>query len=115
MTKEPTANDGASRTRDHRFLIGLIVGGVAGAGLTMLFAPRAAAELRKRVTDSARNLGRAASDRYQQASTRVGDAVDELTKKGQDVRDDVLEVVVSGAQKVERFAADHSTSGRHTR
>jgi gas vesicle protein len=56
------------------------MGGVAGAGLTMLFVPRVAAELRRRVKDSARDLGRAASKRHQQASTRVGDAVDELTK-----------------------------------
>lgn len=115
MTKEPTTNEFAPQNRDHRFLIGFIMGGVVGAGLMMLFAPRVAAEVRQRVTDSARKLGRAASERYQQASTRVGDAVDELTKKGQGVRDEVLEAVASGAQKVERFAADHTTSGRHTR
>ena len=115
MTKDPTTTGGVSQTWDHRFLIGFIMGGVVGAGLTMLFAPRVAAELRQRVTDSARHLGRAASERYQQASTRVGDAVDELTKKGQGVRNGVLEAVASGAQKVERFAADHATSKRQTR
>ncbi len=114
MTKEPTTNNVVPQTRDHHLLIGFIVGGVVGAGLTMLLAPRVAAELRQRVTTSARNFGRAASERYQKASTRVGDAVDELTRKGQGVRDEVLEVVASGAQKVERFAADHTTSGRHT-
>lgn len=115
MTKAPTTNEGVMQTRDHRFLIGFIMGGVVGAGLTMLFAPRVAAELRQRVTDSARTLGRAASERYQRASTRVGEAVDQLSKKGQGVRDDVLEAVASGAQQVERFAADHTTSGRHGR
>ena len=115
MTNEPTTNGGASQTRDHHFLIGFIMGGVAGAGLTMLFAPRVAAELRQRVTDSAKGLGRATSERYRQATTRVGDAVDDLTAKGQGVRDDVLEAVANGAQKVERFAVDHTTSGRRTR
>jgi len=115
MTKESRTNEFVPETRDHRLLIGFIVGGVVGAGLTMLLAPRAAAELRQRVTGSARELGRAASERYQQASTRVGEAVGELTRKGQGVRDDVLEVVASGAQKVERFATDHATSGRHVR
>lgn len=114
MTREPTTNNVAPETRDHRLLIGFILGSAVGAVLTMLLAPRVAAELRQRVTTSARKLGRAASDRYQQASARVGGAVDELTRKGQGARDDVLEVVASGAQKVERFAADHMTSGRHT-
>jgi len=115
MTNDPTTNGGASQSREHHFLIGFITGGVVGAGLTMLFAPRVAAELRQRVTDSARNLGRAASEHYQEASTRVGDAVDDLTKKGEGVRDQVLETVAHGAQKVERFAADHTTAGRHAR
>jgi gas vesicle protein len=108
-------NNLAPETRDHRLLIGFIVGSAVGAAVTMLLAPRVAAELRQRVSTSARNLGRAASERYQQASTRVGDAVGELTKKGQGVRDDVLEAVASGAQKVEQFAASHSTPGRHVR
>lgn len=109
-TKEPTTHDGASQARDHRFLLGFLMGGVAGAGLALFFAPRVVAELRRRVTDSARDLGRAAAERYQQTSTRVGEAVGELNRKGQKVRDEVLEAVASGAQKVERFAADHATS-----
>jgi gas vesicle protein len=116
MTNDTTTNGDLSR--DHHFLVGFILGGAVGAGLAMLLAPRVAAELRQRVTDSARTLGRAASERQQQASARIGDAVDDLTKKGQGVRDDVLEAVASGArmgaQKVERFAADHSTANRPT-
>ncbi len=115
MINEPTANCYGSQPRDFRFLIGFIIGGGFGAGLTMLFAPRVAAELRQRATESATDLGRAASARYRQSSARVGEAVDELTKKGQDVRDEVLEAVASGAQEVERFATDHTTSGRLTR
>ena len=38
-----------------------------------------------------------------------------LTRKGQDVRDEVLEAVASGAHKVERFATDHETSKRRSR
>jgi gas vesicle protein len=114
MAKDPTTNSGPSQIPDHHFLIGFLTGGFV-AGLTMLFAPRVAAELRQRVTDSARNLGRAASEGYQKASTRAGGAVDDLTKKGQGVRDEVLEAVATGAQKVERFATEHTTSGRHAR
>jgi hypothetical protein len=64
------------------------------------------------VSDSAKSLGKRASDQYQQASTRVGDAVDELTRKGQGVRDGVAEAVARGAHEVERYATA-AKSGRH--
>jgi gas vesicle protein len=90
--------------RNYGFVIGLCAGTVAGAGLAMWFAPRMASELRERVTGSARSLGERASEQYQQASTRVGKAVGELTRKGQGARDDVAEAVASGARELERFA-----------
>ena len=90
--------------RDYGFVIGLLTGTFVGAGLAMWLAPRLASEIRERVADSARGLGRRASEHYQQASSRVGDAVDELTRKGQGVRDDVAETVARGAREVERYA-----------
>ena len=90
--------------RDHEFFFGLLTGTFVGAGLALLLAPRAASELRQRVTDSARALGNRASERYQQVSTRVGDAVDDLTKTGQGVRDDAADAVARGAHEVERIA-----------
>ena len=80
-------NEQIQDRRDYRFAIGLALGAVAGAGLMMWLAPKAASELRKRVTDSARGMG------------------DELTRKGQDVRERVADAVVRGAQEVERFAS----------
>jgi gas vesicle protein len=77
--------------RDYGFMIGLLTGTCVGAGLAMWLVPRAGSELRQRVTDSARSLG-------------VGEAVDELTRKGQGVRDDVAEAVARGAHEVERYA-----------
>ena len=75
-------NEQPQDRRDHRFLIGLIAGTVVGAGLTMWLAPRAASELRTRVADSAKALGKRASD----------------------IRDDVASAVATGAHEVERFA-----------
>ena len=90
--------------RDYGFVIGLLTGTFVGAGLAMWLAPRSASELRRRMTDSARSLGTRASEQCQQASTRVGEAVDELTRRGQDVRDDVADAVARGAHEVERGA-----------
>jgi gas vesicle protein len=95
--------------RDYSFVIGLLTGTFVGAGLAMWFAPRSGAELRQRMTDSVKGLAKQTSDRYQQASARVGEAVDELTRKGQDVRDDVADAVARSAREVERYATAAKT------
>jgi gas vesicle protein len=86
------------------FVLGLMAGTVVGAGLALLLAPRSAFELRDRAANSARALGKRASAGFDEASGRVGNAVDELARKGNRVRDDVAESVVRGAHEVERFA-----------
>ena len=90
--------------RGHGFAIGLLAGTFVGAGLALWLAPRMASELRERVTDSARDLGRQASEQYEQASSRVGEAVGNLTRQGQDLRDVVAVAVARGAHEVERYA-----------
>jgi gas vesicle protein len=93
-----------SDRRDYSFLMGLMTGVVAGAGLAMWLAPKAAAELRQRVTSSAKDFGDRASEHYEQVSeqigVRVGAAVDDLTKKRDSMRDDVADAVVRGAKDV---------------
>ena len=90
--------------RDYSFLMGLITGVVAGAGLAMWLAPKAAAELRERVTDSAREFGDRASEHYEQVSEqiggRVGAAVSDLAKKRDSLRDEAADAVVRGAKDV---------------
>ena len=97
-------NDQAKQSRDYRFVTGLAIGSVVGAGLAMLLAPRAAAEIKERAVGSAKHLGDAVSERYRDARLRVSGAVDGLTRKGQGVRDGMLDTVVQGAQEVERGA-----------
>ena len=99
----------AHQSHEYRFLAGLVVGGVIGAGVTMFLASRLASEIREGAIDSAKSLGKAASDQYRQTRRRVAGAVDDLTRKGQDARDGVCDAVVRGAQEVERFATDAKT------
>jgi gas vesicle protein len=109
-------NGQTTQNHDSRFLIGLVMGGVVGAGLTMLLAPRAAAEIKARAMGSARSLGTTATERYRGVKIQVADAVDGLTRKGQGLRDDACDTVVRGAQTVEhgaqnvqQYAADLKT------
>lgn len=58
------------------FLMGLLAGTVLGAGLGMLFAPRAGSELRSQLSDQAGRWRNTANDAYQQASEKVTQFVD---------------------------------------
>ena len=98
--------------QDYGFLFGLMTGTFVGAGLAIWLVPRAASELRNRLTESLDDVGKRASGRLEQASARVGETVDQITRKGQGVRDDVAEAVARGAREVERYATVVQTEGR---
>jgi hypothetical protein len=58
------------------FLMGLLAGTVLGAGLGMLFAPKAGNELRNQLGEQAGRIRSTANDTYQQASEKVSQIVD---------------------------------------
>lgn len=58
------------------FLMGLLAGTVLGAGLGMLFAPKAGSDLRNQISEQAGRLRSTANDTYHQASDRVSHIVD---------------------------------------
>jgi gas vesicle protein len=62
------------------FLMGLLAGTVLGAGLGMLFAPKAGSELRSQlgtsIADGTGRLREVADQTYNQASEKVGQIVD---------------------------------------
>jgi gas vesicle protein len=98
------SNSQQSQSSGLGFIFGLMAGTLVGAGLALWLTPGAASELGARVTDNAKALGKGALDGYDEATGRVVNAVDELARKGNRVRDDVAESVGRGAHEVERFA-----------
>jgi hypothetical protein len=58
------------------FLMGLLAGTVLGAGLGMLFAPKAGMELRNQLSEQTGKLKSTANDAYSQASEKVSQMVD---------------------------------------
>jgi gas vesicle protein len=101
------------------FLMGLVAGSAIGAGLTLCLVPRLAAELRQRVTDSTSNLQHMTSEGLEDARARVADVLDrvadaaeDVTRRGQAVRDDVADAIGRGAHEVGRGAREVVRSAR---
>lgn len=85
---------------DHggAFLMGLLAGTVLGAGLGMLFAPKAGVEVRKQLSEQATRLRSTATDTINQASERLSKASDKATQ----VSDKVSQMVERGRDAYER-------------
>jgi YtxH-like protein len=62
------------------FLMGLLAGTVLGAGLGMLFAPKAGSDLRNQFTEQAGRLRTTASDAYSQATEKVSQATEKVSQ-----------------------------------
>jgi gas vesicle protein len=97
-------NSDTQEARPYGFVIGMLTGTVVGAGLAMWLAPRAASELRERVTDSARSLGNLVGQQPQRAATSVATIAEDLTRRAQGVRDNIAETVAHHAHEVEAYA-----------
>jgi gas vesicle protein len=91
------------------FLIGLFGGALIGTAAGVLFASQinaAVRNLRRQLTDAAAGASDAASARYRAATTRAGDAVDDLQQKGRGVDEKALSAVVPGAEDVKEQATE---------
>src|SRR5438132_3243379 len=77
------------------FVMGLITGTVLGAGLGMLLAPKAGAELRGALGEQAKNLGNMAADQYRKA----GEAATEWADKSREMVDRARDAVSRGADE----------------
>ena len=97
-------NADTQERRNYSFAIGMVAGAFVGAGVALWLVPRATSELRERVAESSRNLGKQASKRYQQAGMRVSEAVDRLSRQAQDAGDELASAVGRGAREVDRIA-----------
>src|SRR3954452_9088166 len=78
------------------FLMGLLAGTVLGAGLGMLFAPKAGSELRSQLGESAGRLRSTAGDTYQQASDKMGQMMDRGRDAYDRARSSVTDMASSG-------------------
>ena len=91
-------NTEPQRTRGRVFLFGVVVGSIVGTALALYLAPRATAEVKTQVVDSARRFRRTAADHLEQATTHLGDAMDHVAKTAQAVKGDARQGGARNAQ-----------------
>ena len=88
------------------FVMGLLTGTVLGAGLGMLFAPRAGSELRGKLSEQAGNLANTASEGYRKATVAAGEWAD----RGREMYDKARDAVSRGAEETDRYVRDATGS-----
>jgi gas vesicle protein len=88
------------------FVMGLLTGTVLGAGLGMLFAPKAGSELRGQISEQASNLANTASEQYRRATEAAGDLAD----RGREMYDKARDAVSKGAEEAQKYVRDSGSS-----
>lgn len=109
--------DGQEGGDGGSFVMGLLTGTVLGAGLGMLFAPKAGSELRGQLSEQAGNLANTASDSYKKASEaasegykKASEAASEWAGKGREVGremfDRTKDAVNRGTEEAQRYVRE---------
>src|SRR5215207_5916047 len=93
------------------FMMGLLTGTVIGAGIGMLLAPKAGADLRGQVAEQAKTFGTKATEQAKTFGTKATEqwskASEEATRwaeKGRDVVNQAREAVNRGADEARGYA-----------
>jgi gas vesicle protein len=104
MNHERTERDTAIAASSG-FAIGMLCGAAVGAAVALLIAPRAGAELRGQVSDSANRLGQRARDTYgrvKETYDRASETVSEVTSRATDLADGLAECAGDLTAKLHR-------------
>jgi len=93
------------------FLMGLLAGTVLGAGLGMLFAPKAGSELRSQLVDQTGKLREKADQSYQQATEKVSQIVDRGREAYDKARSSVSSMAAQGTSGSSAATGTTGTTG----
>lgn len=104
--------DGFDKSLEYReggggsFVMGLLTGTVLGAGLGMLFAPRAGSELRNQLSEQAGNIANQASE----TARRASESASQWAEKGREVYNRASEAVAKGAEEAQKYVKEATSS-----
>ena len=88
------------------FVMGLLTGTVLGAGLGLLFAPKAGSELRGQIAEQTGSLATSATEGYRNAAETAAAWAEKGREKGRELYDKGREAVVKGADEAQRYARE---------
>jgi gas vesicle protein len=97
------------RSNGAVFFCGLLTGLGLGAGLAMLYAPKAGSELRRDLKDGASDLSQAAKDTWQDVATTATAAVQkgrEAYEQSRGAVQDVADTVARSADRIQGAVKD---------
>src|SRR4029078_11037424 len=103
----PSDNDNSG---GGSFVMGLLTGTVLGAGLGMLFAPKAGSELRSQLSEQAGNLASQAQDGMRKVTENAGEWAD----RGRDMYGKARDAVVKGADEAQRYVRETASTVKDT-
>lgn len=121
------------------FVMGLLTGTALGAGLGLLFAPKAGSKLRKQLSTQADALGKQAQEGYREATETADrwvekgketagewaeksretagewaekgkEAAGELAERGKDIYSKAVEAVSLGAEEAQKYVRDAAST-----
>ena len=95
------------------FVLGLLAGAVLGAGLGMLFAPKAGSELRNQLSEQAGVLANQVQKGYRKVTADAGqwaekgtEAAGEWAERGKDMYGEARQAVSRGAEEAQKAVRD---------
>ena len=94
------------RSGGGSFVMGLLTGTVLGAGLGMLFAPKAGAQLRGQIAEQTGSLATSATEGYRNAAETAAAWAEKGREKGRELYDKGREAVAKGADEAQRYARE---------
>jgi|KBSMisStandDraft_5_1062788.scaffolds.fasta_scaffold35935_6 gas vesicle protein len=86
------------------FVMGLLTGTVLGAGLGILFAPKAGSEMRNQLSEQAGNLANQAQDGIRKVSENAGEWAD----RGREMYGKAKDAVAKGADEAQKYVRDNA-------
>jgi gas vesicle protein len=103
--------------REHEmtggFAAGIVTGAVVGAGLALLFAPKAGNELRHEISDSMGSLRDAVARRYRQLAETAGVTLEDLqgrVERATDAFEEAAQGVVRTAARAREESSPYGTN-----